>query len=155
ERTLKWVKRHPAVTSWAAAFLLSLLVGVPWLIYLWLQANAHAREADQQRAQAVTNLQTAHEERDRAEKNLDKGRQSVDDFFLKVERRLGELPGAQPLRQEMLQTARTYYADFIQQAQDNPRMQTSLAAAHARLAYLIAETGSKTEALQAYQEALT
>jgi serine/threonine protein kinase/tetratricopeptide (TPR) repeat protein len=107
---------------------------------------AQAKEADQrQKAVAAQKL---------AEENFREARQVVEDLLTKVsEGRLKNLPGMQPLRRELLETALKYYQGFVDKHSDDPSLQKDLADAYGRVAAILAEVGSKKDALKIYEKA--
>jgi serine/threonine protein kinase len=107
---------------------------------------AGAKEAEQhQKAVAAQQL---------AEQNFQAARQAVEELFTKVsEGRLKHLPGMQPLRKELLESALKYYQGFVAKHSDDPTLKKDLADAYARVAAILAEVGSKKEALKIYDQA--
>ena len=57
------------------------------------------------------------------------------------------LPGLQPLRKELLESALHYYQGFLREADDDPSVRSELAAAYFRAGSIHAEIGSFDEAL--------
>ena len=91
-----------------------------------------------------------------AEENFRKARQAVDDYFTQVsENRLlkSPLPGLQPLRKELLETALKYYRAFVQEHRKDPSLRAELARALFRAGMITVSIGSKEESLKALQEA--
>jgi tetratricopeptide (TPR) repeat protein/tRNA A-37 threonylcarbamoyl transferase component Bud32 len=148
ERAQKWARRRPAVAALLAALLVVLAGGFTGMAVLWQQAESQRQTAE--RAEGV-----ALEQRDLAQANLEKALQAVDDYLTKVsEDRLlkSPLPGMQPLRKELLETALKYYRQFREQYRDEPTLRAELARASYRVGIITSETGSKSEAQQALQE---
>jgi eukaryotic-like serine/threonine-protein kinase len=134
ERLWRWCKRKPAVSGLAASAVFLLLAGVSVSAYFAVEAGTRAKEA-------VI-------ERDRADANFQKAREAVDKYFTGVsESELLEVPGLQPLRKSLLETALRYYNGFIEQQKHNPELQNELASAYLRVAEVTKEIGTKTEAL--------
>src|SRR5262249_22623993 len=90
-----------------------------------------------------------------AETNFRKARMAVDDSLTRIsESRLLNVPGLQPLRKELLESALKYYQGFLDQRSDDPAVQKDLATAYTRVAKITAEISSPDKALEAYQQAL-
>ena len=65
------------------------------------------------------------------------------------------LPGLQPLRSELLQTALRYYQSFVQENQNDPNLRFELAAATFRVGVITAEIDSQEKGLRYLVEART
>jgi serine/threonine-protein kinase len=131
---VKAARRRPALTGLlgvSAAATVALLIG--GAIY-----NARLEAA----------LQEARAERVRAEESFQQARQAVDDYFTRVsESRLLQVPGMQPLRQELLEDALKYYQNFIRQRGDDPALAAELARAYYRVGRIHSWIGSMADAL--------
>ena len=80
----------------------------------------------------------------------------MDEYFTKIsESKLLSVPGLQPLRKELLDSARTYYEEFAREHSDDPTVQADLAEAWYRVAYITNFKGSGQEALPLLSRALT
>jgi tetratricopeptide (TPR) repeat protein len=158
-RLWRWCRRKPAVASLAAALLLGVAVGFPAVILLWLSADYHRRQAEQnledarnEKARAEQNLEDARRENSRAEANLDKAREAVDECLAVAHKHpLLQKEGLQPARAMLLAVALRYYQEFIKQREGDPRMQKELARNYAQVAFITDQIGSKADALAAYQ----
>jgi serine/threonine protein kinase len=136
----------------------------------WKEAEAaRAREATQRQAavaaeqketkerlRAQASQKEAERQQQLAEANFRQARQTVDNYLTKVsENRLLQVPGLQPLRKELLESALNYYKGFLAQHAQDQSLQRDLATAYARVANITGEIGSKTEALALFEKALT
>jgi hypothetical protein len=156
ERAWRWSRRHPAAAALVAStavlpFLLVLAVGGPVVAVRFqnmateesnLRALAdHARDsAETARKEAEVNLQEAERQKRRAEANFRKARMAVDDSLTRIsESRLLNVPGLQPLRKELLDSALKYYQDFLDQQSGDLAIQKDLATAYTRVAKITAE----------------
>jgi serine/threonine-protein kinase len=93
-------------------------------------------------------------ERVRAEANFRQARAAVDEYFTKVsESKLLEVPGLQPLRKELLESAQKYYQGFLEQRGDDPGVRAEAAATYYRLAILTRLIGSKEVAAALFGKA--
>jgi serine/threonine protein kinase/tetratricopeptide (TPR) repeat protein len=126
-----------ALASVVTGALLLLLVGLSAGVVLLGRANTRTQE-----------------QRDLADKNFHKAIQAVDDYFTQVsESQLlkSPLPGLQPLRKQLLETALAYYQEFVEEHPNDPTLRAEMAAAYFRVGIIRSEIGVKAEALQAYQ----
>src|SRR5262249_43606617 len=86
-----------------------------------------------------------------ARRNFFKARQAVDDYFTRISESTllkSPLPGLQPLRKELLESALRYYQGFLREAGDDPTVRSDLAAAYLRAGSINAELGSFEQALR-------
>jgi serine/threonine protein kinase len=98
----------------------------------------------------------AQREHERAEVNLAAARAAVDDYLTTVSESTllkSSLPGLQPLRKELLQTALRHYQGFVRQNQDDPALRFELASATFRVGVITAEIDSPEKGLQYLVEA--
>ena len=110
------------------------------------QANART---EQQRRLAETNYQ-------HAEANFRKAREAVDEYFTKVsESKLLNVPGLQPLRKELLESARKYYDAFLRDHGTDRTVRADTAQAWHRLGYIKSEVGTEAEAAKDLQQAVS
>jgi serine/threonine protein kinase/tetratricopeptide (TPR) repeat protein len=136
-RAWRWGKRNPAVAALLSVLLLVLVGGTAAATTLWLRARANYREASVQR--------------ERADENFRDALRAVDDYYTTVtENQLldSKLPGMQPLRKELLESALRYYQRFAERHSDNPGLRLELARAYERIGHVTAEVGSREEGLQ-------
>ncbi len=138
-RLTRWGRRHRTVAVALGVLLISSVVGLT--IGTLLLGRANARIEDQRRI---------------AEASFRKARKAVDEYFTKIsESKLLSVPGLQPLRKELLDSARTYYEEFAREHSDDPTVQADLAEAWYRVAYITNFKGSGQEALPLLSRALT
>ncbi|HEY1784386.1 MAG TPA: protein kinase [Pirellulales bacterium] len=140
ERASKWVRRHRAIVTTAGVLLL-----VSGVVVAGVTRAAYKAEATQR--------VRAERERDRAEEGVRRARQIVDFFTEVSEEELADRVELQGLRRMLLAAALDYYEDFIEQAGDDPSLQSQLASSHLRVASILDEIGSKNEALAALEKA--
>lgn len=133
ERTWRWCRRNPVVATLTAALIVSLLVGV-----------------------TATSWQALHVRRQwlRAEENFAKARIAVDECFDKVtEDAAFEDPGALAAREVLLRSALRYYQEFLQQRGQDDTIRADLAHVYHRVGHITRLIGSRSEAIQAYEQA--
>jgi tetratricopeptide (TPR) repeat protein len=99
-------------------------------------------------------LATEEKAKRQAESHFAKARKAVDDYFTKVsESQLLQVPGLQPLRRDLLQSALTFYQDFLKERGDDPALRGELAAAYLRVGKIRSEMREADEARKAYEQA--
>jgi serine/threonine-protein kinase len=124
-RARRWARRHRTPVAAAAA---ALLVGMVVLV----ERNRQVEQA-----------------RQRAEDGFRQAREAVDTYFTKVsESRLLNVPGLQPLRKELLDSALAYYRGFVQERGDDPDLALQTARAQYKVGKIVEQIGSDSEALQ-------
>jgi tetratricopeptide (TPR) repeat protein len=175
ERLVRLCRHHPGVAS-LTGILVLLMVGVTVVSLL---AAAHFDRLAQDEARAAENERLARQEAEQAknheaalrgqaeeakkqadqqkrqaESNFAKARKAVDDYFTTVsESQLLQVPGMQPLRRDLLQSALMFYLDFLKERGDDPTLGGELAAAYVRLGKIYSELGKDAEANQAWEQA--
>jgi serine/threonine-protein kinase len=143
-RAGRWARRHRPLVAGAAALLVAAVVALSAGTVLLSRANART-EAERQRAEAA---------RAEAEENFRKARQAVDDYFTKVsESRLLNVPGLQPLRKELLESAQAYYEEFLRHRGDDPKLRAEAGAAAYRVAMITQLLGAVDRARPMIEQA--
>jgi serine/threonine protein kinase len=141
ERAVKWVRRRPTLAALSGLSALSLLA----LLLTALVYNARLQAA----------LMQAHNNAAESEQNFQLAQQVVDKFFTQVsEKKLRDVPGFQPIRQELLQSALDYYQDFARRHGEDAKLQAEVARALFRVAVIERELGHADRALAANDRAL-
>jgi tetratricopeptide (TPR) repeat protein len=142
-RFRKLARRHRlalAMASVVTAALILLLAGLSAGVLLLNQERNEVRR-----------------QRDIAQENFQKALQAVDEYFTQVSESTllkSQLPGLQPLRRQLLDTALKFYQGFAQQHRDDKSLQAELARASDRVARISDELGAKPEALAACRRAI-
>src|SRR5579884_174545 len=175
ERLARWCRHHPGVAS-LTAILVLLLVGITAALLL---AAAYFDRLARREAQAAENERLAREEavqakdheatlrrqaeeakrqaeqqKQRAEANFSMARKAVDDYFTTISQsQLLQVPGMQPLRRDLMQSALKFYQDFLKERRDDPALRGDLAAAYLSLGEIRSEMGERAAARKAYEQA--
>jgi eukaryotic-like serine/threonine-protein kinase len=145
-RLTRWGRRHRTLVAVAVALLVATTVGLAVGTILLGSANART---ERQR-------QVAQSHYLRAEANFRKAREAVDEYFTKVSQSiLLNVPGLQPLRKELLESAQKYYQDFLRDHGDDPTVRAEAAEAWYRLGIITHDIGSSTDALDQLRKAET
>jgi serine/threonine protein kinase len=141
ERAVKWVRRRPtlaALSGLSACSLLALLITA--LVY-----NARLQAA----------LTQAQNNAAESEENFQLAQQVVNKFFIQVsEQKLRDVPGFQPVRQELLQSALDYYQEFVRRHGEDVKLQAEVARTLCRIAEIEWELGHADRASAASYRAL-
>jgi serine/threonine protein kinase len=104
-----------ALVTLATAALLVMVAGLAAGVVLLGRANSRIQE-----------------QRNLADRNFRQALQAVDDYFTQVSENTllkSPLPGLQPLRKELLETAVKYYQAFVEEHREDPVLRAELAAA--------------------------
>jgi serine/threonine protein kinase len=174
-RTARWVKRQPIVAALTAALVLAVAAGFGAVLSQWRRAEANFTLAERQRDEAQLALEEARLARKRADEQTEKhdrarlqadqhaaaaeasfrqAHEVVNEFCTRLSGKLGQVPGAQPLRLKLLESARQYYQSFVKKRGDDPALRLDLARTHSQIAHLSLALGDNREVLQEYRAAL-
>ena len=154
-RTLtRWLARHrTGVTAVGAAMLVALagLVAV-----LGVQAKANG-QLTAKNAELDVAFRREAEVRKEAQTNFNMALKAVDDYFTSVSEntlfKLQDSVDIRRLRQELLNSALTYYKGFVKQRSQDPLLRRQLAHAYFRVGEITREVESPNQAIEAYHEA--
>jgi len=140
ERLGRWLRQHRTWTYAAVAALLGISLAAT--IGVVVVDRARRREA-------VV--------RKEAETNFDMALRAVDDYLTSVSEntlfKLQDSVDIRGLRQELLNSALTYYKGFVNQRSQDPLLRRQLAHAYFRVAQITREVESPKHAIEAYHEA--
>ncbi len=148
ERGWRWCRRNPVVAGLAAtlAAILVLATGASLAAYNRMSVLAHGEHAARVQESA---------ERLRAEANFHRARAAVDGYLTTVsESQLLKVPGLQPLRGELLESALRFYQDFLKERGDDPMLRAELAATQLRIGRIQSELGAAAEARRVLKSAI-
>jgi serine/threonine protein kinase len=144
----KLVRRHKAGLAAVA------LLGVGLLAAVVVLALSTVWVADE-REEAVRQRDAARVQRGRAEVNLRKAHQAVNDYFTRVsESTLLNEPALEPLRKQLLEDALRYYRDFADEYGDAPELRAELAVTYLRIGLLTHNFGSDHDWLPWFQKGI-
>jgi serine/threonine protein kinase len=160
-RTWRRARRHPAIAALALALVLALLGGTTAVTVLWLRAERHSRTAEEERDKARSALEQAEQSRREAEEHLEDAEhsfrlahQAVNDYCRRVSDELQDAPYLQKLRRSLLADALVYYKSFLLRRGNDPALRRELADTHVRMARLSMSLGSRSDARDAFQNAI-
>lgn len=143
EKSAKWLRRHRAVAVAAVAGLMLAVVGLAVSTVLVAQEQTRTRAAYESEAA----------QRARAEQSFRQARRAVDLLFEVGAEEMADRPEMQPIRRKLLEAARDYYQEFIDQHPDDPSVRAELVASHLRVASILSEIGSTADALVSIEKA--
>ena len=116
DRTRKWMRRHPSVV---AAMVLLLVFGV---VGFAVSTALIAREQARTQAAYLRERQRAEE----ADQRFRLAKRSADEMIRFAEEELADNPFLQSLRKRLLESALSYYQEFIEQRRDDPAARAEL-----------------------------
>jgi tetratricopeptide (TPR) repeat protein len=162
ERGWRWCRRNPVVAGLAAALTAILLLATAASLVAYGHVTRLAHDEHSARLTAVREVQAAQDarmqeaaERRRAEANFHRARAAVDGYLTTVsESQLLKVPGLQPLRGELLESALPFYQDFLKERGDDPMLRAELAATQSRIGRIQAELGAADAARRALKSAI-
>ncbi len=138
ERVARWMRRHRQWTQSIGAAI--VLVAIVASAAAFIIAKSWREEAAA-RKQAVLGFQAA--------------RQAVNDYFTEVsENKLLDVPGLQPLRRDLLQTALDYYQGFLKDHGDDPTLIDDVGLTWYRVGRIEQAIGKQADAKGALEKAL-
>jgi serine/threonine protein kinase/Tfp pilus assembly protein PilF len=136
ERLMKWGLRHRRLVGAGLVGLLLLSLGLATSTLLI------ARERNRTEVSAA-----------RAARHFREAREVLDRFGLTLSQELAAVPGAEHIRQSLLQETRDYYEQFIADAKDEPALRGDIALTFGKIASLLDE-GESSEALATHEKAV-
>ena len=109
-----------------------------------------------ERDNAQRESQRALEQKELADKNFARVRQAVKDYFVQIsQNKLLYQPGMESLRIELLQLARKYYQELLEQRGDDPTLRYEVAGTYFNVARITEQAGSKADVLENYRTVST
>jgi serine/threonine protein kinase len=147
ERARRWMRGHRPVVAAVSALLVTAVIALGAGTLLLRATNAQVREQRDE----------ARKQRELAREGFRQARQAVDDYFTRISENTlldSPVPGMQPLRKELLETALRYYRGFQDQDRDDPALRAELAWAIYHVGRINEAIGTNEETLAAYDEAL-
>jgi serine/threonine protein kinase/tetratricopeptide (TPR) repeat protein len=143
DRAGKWVRRHRRMVATVVACGALALCGTAASTLLVLQKHAEKQTA----------LEESQRQLRRAEANFRQAKSVVDQFGARMAERLAGIPGAEPLRRELLGETLHYYQGFLEQAGDDPALHEDIAVTYSKIGGITERIGKQDEALAAYRQA--
>jgi eukaryotic-like serine/threonine-protein kinase len=138
ERLARWTRRNRAwAQAIAAAVLLVAIIAVMAMAFITHSWNEEAA------ARAA------------ADRSFREARQAVNDYFTQVsENKLLDVPGLQPLRKELLESALKYYQKFLDERGNDPDVQSDVALTWYRVGRIEEEIEKNASAQRDFEHAL-
>jgi serine/threonine-protein kinase len=137
-RAARWARHHRTLVAGAAALLVTAVIALAvGTVVVWREKE----RTEKQRRAAEANFQTAL--------------RAVDDMLTEVaQEELANEPRMQDKQRALLARAREYYASFLEQKGDDPRLRKETALAYERLADISRLLDRHADAEDAYSKAL-
>ena len=162
ERGWRWYRRNPVVAGLAASLAALLVLATAASLAAYARMSNLASGEHAARLTAERETQAARDarvreaaQRLRAEANFRKARAAVDGYLTTVsESQLLKVPGLQPLRGELLESALRFYRDFLKKRGDDPTLRAELAATQARIGRIQTELGAVEAARRSLKSAI-
>jgi serine/threonine protein kinase/Tfp pilus assembly protein PilF len=156
ELTVKWSRRHKLLLASVAVFVLLAAIGSSVSAVLLAEERdktAAALEASEaQKRQLEIKSQQLERERRRAETNLQKARDAIDQMFTRVATDLADQPHMEQIRRQLLEDALQFYQGFLSQKPDDLAIQYETALAHSRVGSIYSLLGKYTDALKPLEQ---
>lgn len=135
ERTWRWCRRHPALSSLATTLAIVTIGSVFALAAFYVRSET-------ERKLAIRHLEDAN-------RNFDFAREAVDDLLLALETRLTYTEDIPAVRKQLLQSTLTFYERFLAERPQRPDLQRGTAVALLQLGQVHAALGESGPALEA------
>jgi serine/threonine protein kinase len=156
-RFRKFARRNKVALALAAVAAVVVVLGVLGLAlsYAWVKGERDAKvlalqDREDALAAAQANYARAEEQRQAADASSRLARQAVDEFFTRVsESTLLDLPGLQPLRQDLLEMALKHHQAFVAQRSTDPEVVVDVAACYFRVGQIYNVLDRKDDAVRA------
>ncbi|MDP6721679.1 MAG: serine/threonine-protein kinase, partial [Pirellulaceae bacterium] len=136
-RATKWLRRHPEVVRSAFCLLVFMVVGLSLGAGLLHQANL--RTIEQRRA---------------AQNDFRLALLAVNHLIEIADTDLVEVPSAEPIRNDMLQSSLDFYTSLLDQHEGDNHLQAALAETYVRMGMIQNQIGTDAETLRAFHRAL-
>jgi serine/threonine-protein kinase len=151
----RWCRRRPLPACLAASLVLSVVAGLGLVTGQWRRAEANFVRAEANFVRAEQERTRAEEQRARADEGFREAHRAVQDFYTRAsEGKLREIPGAQAIRKELLESALSYYERFLRERGQDTTLRAELAEAHIYIGILSNRLGWSARALPACRQAL-
>jgi serine/threonine protein kinase/tetratricopeptide (TPR) repeat protein len=140
ERTWKWAKRRPAVSTLAGTGIAAVIAIIAVILSANSRLQAQRDVAERRRAEATANLR--------------KAREAVDELTQVAQEELTRLPKVAPVKRKILEKALRFYQDLSVQTGDDPDMRYETSRAHRRLAIINCQLGQIDQAEPHFRKAV-
>src|SRR5262249_55228662 len=143
-----WCRRNPIVATLSGALVLTVLVALGGITFLYLNADYHRHDAEANFAEAKAQFKRAEKEREQAQTEAEERKKqytraerhrieqflAIDRFLTQVsEERLLRQPDMEGLRKNLLHSAVNALEEFAAHRSDSPMFERERGAAYGRL----------------------
>lgn len=156
DRASRWARRHRRSLGVAVVILAAavpILAAATWRAdraERQLRAALEQLRHEQERTSAALTREAT--QRAAAERSFREARQVLDYLTQLGESGLADRPELRQLRRELLEKLLGYYKEFVENHRDDPTTQAELNEAQYRVAAILAEVGSRSDAVAAYEQ---
>jgi thiol-disulfide isomerase/thioredoxin len=154
ERGLKWAQRRPAAAALLVVCALAVLALGAGGIWHNQTLRSALDVAEQQRRLAEGNAAEARLQRDRVNASYRKRLETVDEFVLRTDGRLGKMTGMESVRLEFLHDALELNQALLREQRDNRLARKQAARIYVRIGDLWRRRRDYVEGEDAYRKAL-
>ena len=152
----KFSRRHRLALMTAAAVVAVLMLAVVLLALSNVRVQREKGLKEKALALANANEGRANAQYRRAQQNLSKARQAVDQMLTRVgETSLVMEPHAEGVRKRLLEDALRFYLEFLHQEGDDPAIRRETALAYGRAAEICQQLGDERTSGEYFHEAFT
>jgi serine/threonine-protein kinase len=150
ERLVVWCRRKPLVAGLLAALALVSVVGLAGVLWQGQLARQKAAEAEASAARFKREQDTANQEKERADRNLDRLRKKVDGLT-ELGRELSAQPKLHKTAVTLLGEVLTFYKELLAEEGTDPRLRHQAARMYGEVAGIYHSVGQWRQAVEAYR----
>jgi tetratricopeptide (TPR) repeat protein len=149
ERVVIWCRRNPRVAGLVAALVLVFLTGCAGILWQWQRATSNADTAERNASAFRRERDTARQEKERAERNLQMVRNRVDQLNQLGRDLLGR-PGQFRTGQAVLEQALAFYQEMLPVEGNDPKVRLEAARLFNQVAHIHLTLGQAAKAAEAF-----
>jgi serine/threonine-protein kinase len=151
----RWCRRQPVIAGLGAALLLSVVIGLPLIVWNWQRAVKNESIAQARLEDILKEREATLREREQAQNGFNLAHGAFGDIFRLVgDPHTEEFSEAEELNKELLERGLNYYRDFVALRKDDPELRREMASAMVRIAAIVHKLRSSREAIEAYDRAI-
>jgi serine/threonine protein kinase len=147
-RLSRWISRNPVLAAVSAIAIVSMATGLLLFYFQW-------RRAEDNFAEARSNLDTAIEQRNRAEKNVARIGTTIDVMLANVSDNLRHVPRMHEMRKQILAHALNLQQQLVAEESDDPQVKLNTLRAYRRMIHIQVQLGNYADAIASSERALS
>jgi tetratricopeptide (TPR) repeat protein/tRNA A-37 threonylcarbamoyl transferase component Bud32 len=136
DRAGRWARQHARLVATIVAVLMIAVVGLTVSTYLVTTEAVRAKTSEQS-----------------ANRRLVKATEMLERLGMQIAQQLDDVPGAEHIRQQLLDDTRRYYEDFVIETRGQPALRLDTAISYGKIGGLLEQLGSMPESLAAHEHA--